>query len=162
MRQSRRLIELFLGKELENKLFGFLPYFDHSRMNREAQALLHELAVDIPRVDRRVKELSGGQRQALAISKAVREKSRLLIMDEPTAALGVAQTKKVLALVESLKRRNLAVIYISHNLHDVLEVSDRCIVLKNGQKVAELTTRDSDKEQLTNVILTGEVTAARN
>ena len=83
-------------------------------------------------------------------------------MDEPTAALGVAQTKKVLALVESLKRRNLAVIYISHNLHDVLEVSDRCIVLKNGQKVAELTTRDSDKEQLTNVILTGEVTAARN
>jgi D-xylose transport system ATP-binding protein len=131
-------------------------------MNREAQALLHELAVDIPRVDRRVKELSGGQRQALAISKAVREKSRLLIMDEPTAALGVAQTKKVLALVESLKRRNLAVIYISHNLHDVLEVSDRCIVLKNGQKVAELTTRDSDKEQLTNVILTGEVTAVRN
>jgi ABC-type sugar transport system ATPase subunit len=83
-------------------------------------------------------------------------------MDEPTAALGVAQTKKVLALVESLKRRNLAVIYISHNLHDVLEVSDRCIVLKNGQKVAELTTRDSDKEQLTNVILTGEITAARN
>jgi D-xylose transport system ATP-binding protein len=131
-------------------------------MNREAKALLHELAVDIPRVDRRVKELSGGQRQALAISKAVREKSRLLIMDEPTAALGVAQTKKVLALVESLKRRNLAVIYISHNLHDVLEVSDRCIVLKNGQKVAELTTRDSDKEQLTNVILTGEVTAVRN
>jgi D-xylose transport system ATP-binding protein len=131
-------------------------------MNRGAKALLHELAVDIPRVDRRVKELSGGQRQALAISKAVREKSRLLIMDEPTAALGVAQTKKVLALVESLKRRNLAVIYISHNLHDVLEVSDRCIVLKNGQKVAELTTRDSDKEQLTNVILTGEITAARN
>jgi ABC-type sugar transport system ATPase subunit len=153
---------LFLGKELENKLFGFLPYFDHSRMNREAKTLLHELAVDIPRVDRRVKELSGGQRQALAISKAVREKSRLLIMDEPTAALGVAQTKKVLALVEGLKRRNLAVIYNSHNLHDVLEVSDRCIVLKNGQKVAELTTRDSDKEQLTNVILTGEIAATRN
>jgi ABC-type sugar transport system ATPase subunit len=153
---------LFLGNELENKLFGLLPYFDHSRMHREAKALLHDLAVDIPRVDRRVKELSGGQRQALAISKAVREKSRLLIMDEPTAALGVAQTKKVLALVESLKRRNLAIIYISHNLHDILEVSDRCIVLKNGRKVAELPTRDADKEQLTNVILTGEVTNGRS
>jgi D-xylose transport system ATP-binding protein len=152
---------LFLGNELENKLFGCLPYFDTSRMNREAKALLLELAVDIPRVDRRVKELSGGQRQALAISKAVREKSRLLIMDEPTAALGVAQTKKVLSLVDNLKRRNLAVIYISHNLHDVLEVSDRCVVLKNGQKVAELTTKDSDKEQLTNAILAGDVIVDR-
>jgi D-xylose transport system ATP-binding protein len=153
---------LFLGKELESKLFGFVPYFDHSRMNQQAKALLQELAVDIPRVDRRVKELSGGQRQALAISKAVREKSRLLIMDEPTAALGVAQTERVLSLVENLKRRNLAVIYVSHNLHDVLEVSDRCIVLKNGRIVAELTTRDSDKEQLTNVILTGELITGRN
>jgi ABC-type sugar transport system ATPase subunit len=131
-------------------------------MRREAKALLHELAVDIPRVDRRVKELSGGQRQALAISKAVREESRLLIMDEPTAALGVAQTRKVLTLIEKLKSRNLAIIYISHNLHDILEVSDRCVVLKGGRKVAELTTRESDKEQLTNVILTGEVTRTRS
>ena len=151
---------LFLGDELEKRFFGIVPWFDHARMRDEARALLHELAVDIPRVDRRVKELSGGQRQALAISKAVREKSRLLIMDEPTAALGVAQTGKVLGLVEGLKGRNLAIIYISHNLHDILEVSDRCIVLKNGRKVAELTTRDSDKDQLTNVILTGEVTKA--
>jgi D-xylose transport system ATP-binding protein len=82
-------------------------------------------------------------------------------MDEPTAALGVAQTKKVLSLVDNLKRRNLAVIYISHNLHDVLEVSDRCVVLKNGQKVAELTTKDSDKEQLTNAILAGDVIVDR-
>jgi ABC-type sugar transport system ATPase subunit len=108
-----------------------------------------------------VRELSGGQRQALAISKAVREKSRLLIMDEPTAALGVAQTRKVLDLVHGLKTRNLAIIYISHNLHDILEVSDRCVVLKNGRKVAELTTRESDKEKLTSVILTGELTGAR-
>src|ERR1700730_15240235 len=153
---------LFLGNELQKRVLNLFPCFDHSRMRQAAASLLHELAVDISRVDRLVRDLSGGQRQALAISRAVREKSRLLIMDEPTAALGVAQTKKVLALVESLKRRNLAVIYISHNLHDVLEVSDRCIVLKNGQKVAELATRDSDKEQLTNVILTGEITAARN
>jgi ABC-type sugar transport system ATPase subunit len=126
-------------------------------MRQEATSLLHELAVDIPRVDRRVKELSGGQRQALAISRAVREKSRLLIMDEPTAALGVAQTRKVLDLVQSLKQRKLAILYISHNLHDILEVSDRCVVMKNGRKVAELVTSESDKEELTNVILTGEV-----
>jgi predicted dehydrogenase len=97
---------------LEKKAFNLVPWFDHFRMRQEATVLLHDLAVDIPRVDRRVRELSGGQRQALAISKAVREKSRLLIMDEPTAALGVAQTRKVLDLVHSLKTRNLAIIYI--------------------------------------------------
>jgi ribose transport system ATP-binding protein len=152
---------LFLGSELEKKVFNLVPRFDHFRMRQEATTLLHDLAVDIPRVDRRVRDLSGGQRQALAISKAVREKSRLLIMDEPTAALGVAQTRKVLDLVQSLKTRNLAIIYISHNLHDILEVSDRCVVLKNGRKVAELTTRESDKEELTSMILTGELTEAR-
>jgi ribose transport system ATP-binding protein len=152
---------LFLGSELEKKVFNLVPRFDHFRMRQEAFTLLHDLAVDIPRVDRRVRDLSGGQRQALAISKAVREKSRLLIMDEPTAALGVAQTRKVLDLVHSLKTRNLAIIYISHNLHDILEVSDRCVVLKNGRKAAELTTRESDKEELTSVILTGELTEAR-
>jgi ABC-type sugar transport system ATPase subunit len=146
---------LFLGKELEKGFF--LRRFDHGRMRREAKTLLQELAVDIPRVDRRVKELSGGQRQALAISKAVHEKSRLLIMDEPTAALGVAQTRKVLTLVETLKSRNLAIIYISHNLHDIMEVSDRCVVLKSGRKVAELATRRSNQDELTNVILTGEL-----
>jgi ABC-type sugar transport system ATPase subunit len=78
-------------------------------------------------------------------------------MDEPTAALGVAQTRKVLDLVQSLKQRKLAILYISHNLHDILEVSDRCVVMKNGRKVAELVTSESDKEELTNVILTGEV-----
>jgi ABC-type sugar transport system ATPase subunit len=148
---------LFLGKELHKNVLNFIPCFDHARMRREATSLLHDLAVDIPRVDRRVKDLSGGQRQALAISRAVREKSRLLIMDEPTAALGVAQTRKVLDLVQSLKQRHLAILYISHNLHDILEVSDRCVVMKNGRKVAELVTKESDKEQLTNVILAGEV-----
>ena len=153
---------LFLGKELHKNVLNFIPCFDHSRMRQQATSLLHDLAVDIPRVDRRVKELSGGQRQALAISRAVREKSRLLIMDEPTAALGVAQTRKVLDLVQSLKQRKLAILYISHNLHDVLEVSDRCVVMKNGRKVAELVTSECDKEELTNVILTGEVSRSRN
>ena len=78
-------------------------------------------------------------------------------MDEPTAALGVAQTRKVLDLVQSLKQRKLSILYISHNLHDILQVSDRCVVMKNGRKVAELVTSESDKEELTNVILTGEV-----
>jgi len=129
---------LFLGSELEKRFFNLVPWFDHFRMRQEATTLLHDLAVDIPRVDR-----------------------RLLIMDEPTAALGVAQTRKVLDLVHGLKTRNLAIIYISHNLHDILEVSDRCVVLKNGRKVAEITTREFDKEKLTSVILTGELTEAR-
>ena len=153
---------LFLGSEWQKKVLNLLPCFDHSRMRQEAASLLHDLAVDIPRVDRLVRDLSGGQRQALAISRAVREKSRLLIMDEPTAALGVAQTRKVLDLVQSLKQRQLAILYISHNLHDILEVSDRCVVMKNGRKVAELTTRKSDKEELTNVILTGEVSKVKS
>jgi ABC-type sugar transport system ATPase subunit len=152
---------LFLGNELQKRVLNLFPCFDHSRMRQEATSLLHELAVDIPRVDRLVRDLSGGQRQALAISRAVREKSRLLIMDEPTAALGVAQTRKVLDLVQSLKQRQLAILYISHNLYDILEVSDRCVVMKNGRKVAELTTKDSDKEQLTNVMLTGVVSTVK-
>jgi ABC-type sugar transport system ATPase subunit len=152
---------LFLGSELQKRVLNLIPCFDHSRMRQEAASLLHDLAVDIPRVDRLVRDLSGGQRQALAISRAVREQSRLLIMDEPTAALGVAQTRKVLDLVQSLKQRQLAILYISHNIHDILEVSDRCVVMKNGRKVAELTTRESDKEQLTNVILTGEVSRVK-
>jgi ABC-type sugar transport system ATPase subunit len=152
---------LFLGNELHKNVLNLIPCFDHARMRQEATSLLHELAVDIPRVDRRVKELSGGQRQALAISRAVREKSLLLIVDEPTAALGVAQTRKVLDLVKSLKERQLAILYISHNLHDILEVSDRCVVMKNGRKVAEIVTSESDKEELTNVILTGEVSTVK-
>jgi ABC-type sugar transport system ATPase subunit len=152
---------LFLGSELQKRVLNLFPCFDHSRMRQEATSLLHELAVDIPRVDRLVRDLSGGQRQALAISRAVREKSRLLIMDEPTAALGVAQTRKVLDLVQSLKQRQLAILYISHNLYDILEVSDRCVVMKNGRKVAELTTKESDKEQLTNVMLTGVISTVK-
>ena len=102
-----------------------------------------------------MKDLSGGQRQSVAIAKAVNANCAVIMLDEPTAALGVAQTRKVLDLVKSLKARGMAVIYITHNMHDVMEVCDRCVILKNGRKVSEVSTADVTKDDLANIIITG-------
>jgi D-xylose transport system ATP-binding protein len=151
---------LFLGRELRRSLLPGLSFFDRKRMRRDAVALLKELAVELPSVDAKVKDLSGGQRQSVAIAKAVNAKCRILIMDEPTAALGVAQTRKVLSLVKELRARGIGIIYITHNMHDVMEVCDRCVVMKNGRTVGEIRTSDITKEELASMIITGEAPAA--
>src|SRR5258705_3328774 len=103
---------LFLGSELEKRFFNLVPWFDHFRMRQEATTLLHDLAVDIPRVDRRVREISGGQRRTLAISKAGRVKSRLVIIAEPTGARWVAPTRIKLHLVLRLRTPKLTIIFV--------------------------------------------------
>ena len=148
---------LFLGHELRKSLLPGLSFFDRARMRQSAVTLLAELAVDLPSVDAKVRDLSGGQRQSVAIAKAVHARCRILIMDEPTAALGVAQTRKVLGLVKELKSRGMAIIYITHNMHDVMEVCDRCVVMKNGRKAGEVATRNISKDELANMIITGEM-----
>ena len=148
---------LYLGRELRRSIVPGLSFFDRRRMRENTERLLKELAVDLPSVDAKVKDLSGGQRQSVAIAKAVNSRCRVIIMDEPTAALGVAQTRKVLALVKELKARSMCVIYITHNMHDVMEVCDRCVVMKNGRKVGEVATGSITKEALANVIITGEM-----
>ena len=151
---------LFLGSEIRRSLLPGVSVFDHKRMRQSAQKLLTELAVDLPSVDAKVKDLSGGQRQSVAIAKAVNARCRIIIMDEPTAALGVAQTRRVLDLVRSLKARGMAVIYITHNMHDVMEVCDRCVVMKNGRKVGEVMAAGVSKDELANIIITGSLTAS--
>jgi D-xylose transport system ATP-binding protein len=101
--------------------------------------------------------LSGGQRQAVAVAKSVMWNSKLLVLDEPTAALGVAQTRQVLDLVRRLAERDLGVVIVSHNLHDVFEVADRITVLRLGQRVATLDRADTSQQEVVHAITAGTV-----
>ncbi|MEZ5669759.1 MAG: ATP-binding cassette domain-containing protein [Alphaproteobacteria bacterium] len=147
---------LFLGRELRRGLLGpLLAVFDKARMNRDAQALFDRLNIEIPSLRTAVRHLSGGQRQSIAIAKAVYGKARVLIMDEPTAALGVVQTEKVLRLVRDLCASGIAVIYISHIMEDVFKVADRMVVLKNGRRVGERLAGETDRDEVVRMMITG-------
>jgi ABC-type sugar transport system ATPase subunit len=106
-------------------------------------------------VRQRVAGLSGGQRQAVAVAKSVMWDSSLIILDEPTAALGVAQTRQVLDLVRRLAERNLGVVVISHNLHDIFEVADRITVLRLGQRVALFERSQTNEQEVVHAITAG-------
>lgn len=134
---------LFLGKEHQ---LG--PLLDEVSMESEAWRLLRSLSAKIPSVRIPVAGLSGGQRQTVAIARSLVGAPKLVMLDEPTAALGVAQTAEVLNLVERLKEQGLAVILISHNMADVQAVSDRIVVLRLGRNAAEFTTEEVTTDQL--------------
>ena len=99
--------------------------------------------------------LSGGQRQSVAVARAVMWNSKLVILDEPTAALGVAQTRQVLDLVKRLRENGLAVVLVSHNLHDIFEVADSITVLRLGQNVAEYKRKETNQQQVVEAITAG-------
>jgi ABC-type sugar transport system ATPase subunit len=142
---------MFLGRE---RVKNFALAEDN--MERAAGQTLKSLAVTTVRsVRQQVASLSGGQRQAVAIAKAVLWNSKLVIMDEPTAALGVAQTAMVLNLVRSLADRGLAVLMISHNMNDVFEVADRIAVLHLGRMVAVRRISEVDKQIVVDLMTTG-------
>ncbi len=129
---------IYLGRELVMPgLLGRLGLLDRSAMRRETQATLDRLEIKLKSVDTRVSELSGGQRQSVAIARALAWASRIVLLDEPTAALGVAQTKQVLELMRRVRALGLGVVVISHNMQDVLSVADRVVVLRLGRLAAE-------------------------
>jgi ABC-type sugar transport system ATPase subunit len=138
---------IFLGREIVRPVLG-LPILDKKRMRDRVVQLMDELGSHIPSPSGLVSELSGGQRQAVAIARAIDLETKLIIMDEPTAALAVAETRKVLRLVEQLRNNGRAVLLVSHNLNDVFEVADRMIVLRRGRKVAECQRSETDLEEV--------------
>jgi simple sugar transport system ATP-binding protein len=146
---------VFMGAELTRSLLPGLRVLDKRAMRERAAALLHSLNQSIPDMDRSVSQLSGGQRQAVAISRALLWKARVVIMDEPTAALGVKETAEVLALVRRLREEGVAVILISHSMEDVIAVADRVVVLKAGRKVAESSTSGLTPAQLAQAVMSG-------
>lgn len=131
---------LFLNREHTFRwgIFGWLGWMDRRRMYRESKEILDRLSIDIPSVRQPVDKLSGGQRQAVAVGRAVAWGNHIVVLDEPTAALGVEQTRLVLDLIERLKKQGVAVLLVSHNMHDVIRVCDRVIVLRHGMKIGEL------------------------
>ena len=133
---------IFLGREyVLPGVLGRFGFLDNKRMRRETISQLTRLGVRVPNLDRRLVTLSGGQRQGVAVARAVMWASRIVILDEPTAALGVAQTGMVLDLVRQVRDSGIPVVLISHNMPNVFEVATRIVVLRLGAVVAELDPR---------------------
>lgn len=145
---------LFLGREKVKHLLG-IPYLDRKTMRSEAEKALKALGIVVRDLDGPVRTLSGGQRQALAIGRAVYWQARLLIMDEPTAALGVPEQREVLALIHRLKESGVGIIFISHNLHDIFAVSDRIVVLERGRKAGEKLASETDGDEVVKMMMGG-------
>ena len=143
---------MFLGREeLEPA-----RTLDETKMEARARDTLKSLSVTTIRsVRQTVAGLSGGQRQSVAVAKAVMWNSKLVILDEPTAALGVAQTRQVLDLVKRLAEQGLGVILISHNLHDIFEAADKIMVLRLGQNVAEFKRTETNEQEVVHAITAG-------
>jgi len=140
---------LWLGREAYRQIIpGVLKVLDETEMERQTLDVLKTLDVNIPSVRRPVAALSGGQRQCIAVAKTTLRHPKVVLLDEPTAALGVAQTLQVLNLIKRLKQQGLAVVVISHNLRDVFEVADRVVVMRLGERADTFDIKNSTSEQI--------------
>ena len=147
---------LFLGRELRRKgpLGTWFRLLDKNRMRREAQHEMDELKFHLPAIDSAVEKLSGGQRQGVAVARAAIFARRLVIMDEPTAALGVRESGQVLNLIRTIRDRGLPVILISHDMPHVFEVADRIQIMRLGRRAAVTTPQKHTMSQVV-AIMTG-------
>jgi D-xylose transport system ATP-binding protein len=141
---------VFLGRERTRGIA-----LDEDWMELEARKVLDRLRVKIPSLRVPVANMSGGQRQTVAIARAVYFKAKVLIMDEPTAALGPEETSKVSELIQALKAEGVGIFLISHDLHDVFDLADRCTVMKNGRVVGTVNTKDVTQDQVLQMIIGG-------
>jgi fructose transport system ATP-binding protein len=150
---------LFLGRELHfrGRVSRFLPFVNRRAIRHSAREHLRSLDINIPSVRQRVDTLSGGQRQAVAVARAPAFGRRIVIMDEPTAALGVRETAAVIEVVRRINERGISVLLISHNLPQVLDLSDRIMVLRAGRRVGCVRTSETDVEQVVRLITGAEV-----
>ncbi|WP_375766282.1 ATP-binding cassette domain-containing protein [Archangium gephyra] len=144
---------LFLGREARTGGVGsLLGWLDETAMERQAAELLQRLSVSIPSVRTQVAALSGGQRQSIAVARSMMGSPKVVLLDEPTAALGVAQTRQVLDLIRRLREQGLGVVVISHNLVDVFSVADRIIVLRLGRRVATFEVKSTSQVEVVSAI----------
>lgn len=153
---------IFLGREPTKKLFGLIPgIVDKAEMDRQAAKMIERLGAHLPSINRSVGSFSGGQQQTVAIARALTFNPKLVIMDEPTAALAVREVQSVLDLIRRLKSEGIAVILISHRLNDVLSVTDRIVVLRHGRAEANLiTARTNMNEVVSRIVGGGDISAA--
>jgi ABC-type sugar transport system ATPase subunit len=140
---------IFLGREVKRSyLGGLVRMLDEPHMLRESQTTLETLEIHFPNLEQPIENLSGGQRQAVAIARAVYWDAKLMIMDEPTNNLGVPEQQKVLELIRKLRDQEVPVILITHTLPDVFAVADRLIVMHRGRKVTEKRTTETNTQEL--------------
>jgi len=144
---------IFLGREKLKRFLGLINVLDHDYMLNESKKVLDRLEIEVPSLKNQIRTLSGGQRQAVAISRSIYWNAKFLIMDEPTAALGVAEQKNVLDLVKTLSSQGVPVIIISHQLHDVFSVATRLVIMRRGKKVAERITKDTTTDEIVGLIV---------
>ena len=147
---------IFLGREPMRRWLGLVPVLDRETMRTTSRQLLDRVKISLPSLDRPVRQLSGGQRQATAIGRfLLSDKARLIIMDEPTAALGVQEQRKVLGLIGRLTEQGITILVISHNLEHVFTVCQRIIVLRAGRIAGIVKTDEVDRQQVVSLIMGG-------
>jgi len=150
---------IFLGREQSARGPGrIVGWMNKKAMRERAHAELARLHIPIPDVDVALRNLSGGQRQAVAVARSIAWGRQLVMMDEPTASLGIGEQERVAALARSLAERRLAVLLVSHNLAEVFELAQRIVVLRHGRRVATRTTAETTREEIVGLI-TGAVDA---
>jgi ribose transport system permease protein len=152
---------IFIGREIVRGGVGrLIRFLNNAKMAEETVRILEKLNIEVPDIKRKVFNLSGGQRQAVAISRAIYFNARLLIMDEPTAALGVEETRKVYALIRELRQNGIAVIIISHNINEVFDVADKFVVLKTGMLVGVRRKEETSLDEILRMIIAGKAALA--
>lgn len=145
---------IFLGREPTRRVMG-MALVDRRKMKQDAQLMIDRLGAKLPSITRPVGSFSGGQQQSVAIARALTFDPKIVIMDEPTAALAVREVQGVLDLIRKLKSRGIGVILISHRLNDVLAVTDRIVVLRQGRAVADLATKETKMPDIVSAIVGG-------
>ena len=142
---------IFMGREPSSRL-GFM---DKHTMNTESMGALAAIGLHLRSPDVMVSTLSGGERQGVAIARAIHFEAKMVILDEPTIALSVKEVKEVLDFVQELKGKGIAVIFITHNLYHVYSVADRIVVIAHGQELANMQTKDTSVDQISKIIVRG-------
>ncbi len=148
---------IFMGREIKKRHLGGLVHtLDRRKMRAESDKVLNQLEIEVPSLTQQIRNLSGGQRQAVAIARSIYWNARIMIMDEPTAALGVTEQRKVLMLVRTLAEQGVPVIIISHNMQDVFAVADRIVILRRGKKVSERIAAESTPDEIVSLMVGAE------